>query len=80
MSAYRYEGSRVHDATAKSEAEFLRHAAKNNLPIEDEEVVRILSYRSKLHLKAVFVHYKALFGKDLDEVYTWDYIFAPNFC
>ncbi|CAO2816178.1 unnamed protein product [Amaranthus hypochondriacus] len=67
VSAYRYEGSRVHDATAKSEAEFLHHAVKNNLPIEDEEVVRILSTRSKLHLKAVFAHYKALFGKDLDE-------------
>lgn len=67
VSAYRYEGSRVHDESAKSEAEALHHAIKKNLPVEDEEVVRILSTRSKLHLKAIFSHYKELFGKDLDE-------------
>lgn len=69
VSAYRYKGSRVHDESAKSEAEALHHAIKKNLPIEDEEVVRILSTRSKLHLKAIFSHYKELFGKDLDEVH-----------
>lgn len=67
VSAYRYEGSRVNDAVAKSEAEVLHHALKKNFPMEDEEVVRILSTRSKLHLKAVFRHYNELFGNDLDK-------------
>lgn len=67
VSAYRYEGSRVHEDIAKSEAEALHHAIKNNRPVEDEEVVRILSTRSKPHLTAVFRHYKDLFGKDLDK-------------
>lgn len=70
VSSYRYEGPRVHDEKAKSEADNLHHAIKSAddmLPVEEEEVVRILSTRSKLHLKAIFRHYKELFGKNLDE-------------
>lgn len=67
VSAYRYEGSRVHDEIAKSEAGVIHHAIKNNLAVEDEEVVRIMSTRSKPHLMALFRHYKELFGKDLSE-------------
>ncbi|XP_021774431.1 annexin D4-like [Chenopodium quinoa] len=67
VSAYRYEGTRVHDGTAKSEAEALHHAIKNIHPVEDEEVVRILCTRSKPHLTAIFRHYKELFGKELNE-------------
>ncbi|RVW28097.1 Annexin D4 [Vitis vinifera] len=36
-------------------------------PIEDEEVVRILTTRSKPHLKAIFKHYKEINGKNIDE-------------
>lgn len=68
MSAYRYEGSRVHDGNAKSEAEVLHRAINNNISDDDEELVRILCTRSKLHISAVFKHYKQLFGKDLSEV------------
>ncbi|KAG5539174.1 hypothetical protein RHGRI_019660 [Rhododendron griersonianum] len=70
VSSYRYEGPRVHEDTAKSEAKTLSSAVKNALkknPMEDEVVVRILSTRSKLHLKSVFKHYKDIFGKTLDE-------------
>ncbi|KAJ4978928.1 hypothetical protein NE237_009708 [Protea cynaroides] len=70
VSAYRYEGSKVNDETAKSEAKMLCKAIKNaktQNPIENEEVVRILSTRSKLHLKAIFKHYKEMCGKTLDE-------------
>ncbi|XP_059649220.1 annexin D4 [Cornus florida] len=70
VSSYRYEGQRVNDATAKSEAKTLGAAIKNankKKPIEDEEVVRILATRSKLHLKAIFRHYKEMCGKNIDE-------------
>ncbi|XP_052193074.1 annexin D4-like [Diospyros lotus] len=70
VCAYRYEGQRVHEDVAKSEAKTLVIAVKNadgKNPIEDEEVVRILSTRSKLHLGAVFNHYKEISGKGIDE-------------
>ncbi|MCL7043404.1 hypothetical protein MKW94_020082 [Papaver nudicaule] len=69
VSAYRYEGAKVNDAIAKSEAKILADAIKNveRNPIEDDEVVMILSTRSKTHLKAVFAHYKELYGNDIHE-------------
>lgn len=71
MSSYRYEGPKVNEEIAKSEAKTLFAAIKNadkKNPIEDEEVVRILTTRSKPHLKAIFKHYKEINGKNIDEV------------
>ena len=68
MSSYRYEGPKVHEEIVKSEAKILFAAIKNadkKNPIEDEEVVRIVTTRSKPHLKAIFKHYK-----EINEV--WD--------
>jgi len=70
VSAYRYEGPKVKDDTAKSEAKILINAVKNaekKNPVEDEEVIRILSTRSKPHLHAVYKHYKEITGKSLNE-------------
>lgn len=70
VSAYRYEGTKVKDETAKSEAKTLSNAIKNaqKKPIvEDDEVIRILATRSKLHLQAVYKHYKEISGKNLEE-------------
>ncbi|KAK7314224.1 hypothetical protein VNO77_39437 [Canavalia gladiata] len=70
LSAYRYEGSKVKDDTAKSEAKILSNAIKNahKKPLnEDDEVIRILATRSKLHLQAIYRHYKEISGKNLDE-------------
>lgn len=71
MSSHRYEGPRVNNDLAKSEAMVFVNAVKNadkkNL-IEDEEIVRILSTRSKLCLKAIYNYYKEITGKLLDEV------------
>ncbi|KAJ1413545.1 Annexin [Sesbania bispinosa] len=70
VSAYRYEGSKVKDDTAKSEAKTLSNAIKNahKKPItEDDEVIRILATRSKPHLQAIYKHYKEISGKNLDE-------------
>ncbi|GAB4827839.1 hypothetical protein Ancab_034724 [Ancistrocladus abbreviatus] len=70
VSSYRYEGPHVHDKTAKSEARALHDAIKaaDKKPlVEDEELVRILSTRSKLHLKAIFKHYKEIDNRSIDE-------------
>ncbi|CAL5196332.1 unnamed protein product [Lathyrus oleraceus] len=70
VSAYRYEGSKVKDDTAKSEAKTLANAIKNDQKkpiIEDDEVIRILATRSKLHLQAISKHYKEISGKNLEE-------------
>ncbi|KAF8398265.1 hypothetical protein HHK36_017192 [Tetracentron sinense] len=70
VSSYRYEGSMVNEEIAKSEAKTLCIAIKNSdkkKAVEDDEVVRILTTRSKLHLKAIFKHYKEMCSKTLDE-------------
>ncbi|TQD88559.1 hypothetical protein C1H46_025878 [Malus baccata] len=70
VSSYRYEGSKVKDDTAKSEAKTLVNAIKDvdkRHPNEDDEVIRILSTRSKPHLKEVSKHYKEISGHDIDE-------------
>lgn len=79
MSSYRYEGPRVNEELAKSEAkEFLKaikDGGKKEL-IEDEEIERILSTRSKLHLKALYSYYKEISGNYLDEVNKIFMVFA----
>ncbi|XP_061349575.1 annexin D4 isoform X1 [Gastrolobium bilobum] len=70
VSVYRYEGSKLKDDTAKSEAKTLSNAVKNahKKPIiEDDEVIRILATRSKPHLQAIYKHYKEISGNNLDE-------------
>ena len=71
MSSYRYEGLRVNEGIARLEAMTLAIVVKNvdqKNPIEDDGIVRILTTRSKLHLKAVVKYYKEIFGKNIDEV------------
>ncbi|KAK6228685.1 Annexin repeat - like 3 [Theobroma cacao] len=70
VSAYRYEGPKVKEDTAKSEAKALLNAIKNadkRRLIEDEEVIRILTTRSKPHLKEVYEQYKKISGKSITE-------------
>ncbi|XP_022744176.1 annexin D4-like [Durio zibethinus] len=70
VSAYRYEGPKVKEDTAKSEAKELLQAINNRdkrKPIEDEEVIRILTTRSKPHLREVYQQYKKISGKTITE-------------
>ncbi|KAG2671807.1 hypothetical protein I3760_13G011600 [Carya illinoinensis] len=70
VSAYRYEGSKVNNDAAKSEAKTLFNAIKDankRKPIDDEEVIRVLTTRSKPHLQALYKHYKEISGKNIDE-------------
>lgn len=68
VSSYRYEGPRVNENTAKSEAKVLHDAIQGDQKIpavENYDVVTILSTRSKLHLKAIFEHYKEIADKSI---------------
>ncbi|KAL4333542.1 hypothetical protein GQ457_07G019520 [Hibiscus cannabinus] len=69
-SAYRYEGSKVKEDSVISDVKALLNAIKNvdkRKAIEDDEVVRILTTRSKLHLKEVCEQYKQLSDKTIIE-------------
>ncbi|KAI5018135.1 hypothetical protein ZWY2020_043023 [Hordeum vulgare] len=70
VSAYRYEGPKVSDDTAKAEAKALGAAVKSaggGKLVENDEVVRILATRSKPHLVQTFKYYKELHGKHIEE-------------
>lgn len=69
MSAYRYEGPKTKEDAAKKDAKTLYHAiSEKKKLIDDEQVVGILSTRSKKHLQVVFHYYKEASGRTLDEV------------
>ncbi|KAJ8648775.1 hypothetical protein MRB53_001798 [Persea americana] len=69
VSSFRYEGPVVNAEIAKSEAKTLGKAIKeaDGKLLENEDVIRILSTRSKLQLIATFSHYKEIRGKNIDE-------------
>ncbi|PON98813.1 Annexin, partial [Trema orientale] len=70
VSAYRYDGKKINYETAKSDAKALGNAIKNvdkKSLLEDDEVLRVLTTRSKPHLKEVCEQYKKIFDKNLDE-------------
>ncbi|CAN8284846.1 unnamed protein product [Cochlearia groenlandica] len=69
VSAYRYEGDKVKKDSAKSEAGILAEAVESSGEevVENYEVVRILSTRSKLHLQHVYEHFNEITGSDLLE-------------
>lgn len=70
MSAYRYEGPKVKEETARDESELLARAIEDadNKGLEDDEVIRVLSTRSKAHLQALYAHYEDITGRKLNEV------------
>jgi hypothetical protein len=78
VSAYRYEGSKLRDDAAKSEAKTLFNVIINGKPIEDDEVIRILTTRSKPHLQAIYKHYKEISGKNIEEVIIFFFFFCVN--
>ncbi|WVZ98325.1 hypothetical protein U9M48_043784 [Paspalum notatum var. saurae] len=71
VSAYRYEGPRVNEEAAKAEAKALAAAVKEKqlaAAVESQEVVRILTTRSKPHLVETFKYYKEMHdGRSIEE-------------
>ncbi|KAJ3676251.1 hypothetical protein LUZ60_003663 [Juncus effusus] len=68
VSAYRYEGPKVDNDVAKSEGKTLHNAVKSGKSLlENDEVVRILTTRSLLHLKTTFKYYKESHSKYFED-------------
>jgi hypothetical protein len=66
VSAYRYEGEEVNMHLAKSEAKLL-HDKISDKAYADEEVIRVLTTRSKHQLIATFNHYNNEFGNPINK-------------
>ncbi|KAJ4966385.1 hypothetical protein NE237_018234 [Protea cynaroides] len=66
VSSYRYEGPEVNLTLAKHEAKILHEKIKDKA-YNDEEIVRILTTRSKAQLNATFNHYKDAFGNAINK-------------
>ncbi|KAA3475605.1 annexin D2-like [Gossypium australe] len=66
VSAFRYEGEEVNMTLAKSEAKIL-HDKISDKHYTDEEVIRIVSTRSKAQLNATLNHYNTSFGNAINK-------------
>jgi hypothetical protein len=67
VTAYRYDGHEINENLAKSEAAILHEAIKDKT-FNHEEVIRILTTRSKAQLKASFNRYRDEHGKSITKV------------
>ncbi|CAN1344577.1 Annexin-like protein RJ4 [Linum perenne] len=63
-TAYRYEGTEINAILAKKEADILHEALKNNAANGDE-VIRIITTRSKTQLLATFNAHRELYGTSI---------------
>eukprot|EP00257_Ricinus_communis_P022420 XP_015582143.1 annexin D2 [Ricinus communis] len=61
VSAFRYEGEEVNMTLAKSEAKIL-HEKISDKAYNNEEIIRILTTRSKAQINATLNHYNNAFG------------------
>lgn len=68
LTTFRYNGNEINDKLASSEADILRDAIKDKVYNHDE-VVRIISTRSKAQLSATFNCHKEKQGAFISEVY-----------
>lgn len=67
VSAFRYEGDEVNMTLAKTEAKIL-HEKISHKAYNDEEIIRILSTRSKTQINATLNHYNNQFGNAINKV------------
>jgi annexin D len=69
VSAYRYEGPRVNEEAARAEAKELGAAVRSagGKLVAHDDVVRVLTTRSKPHLVETFKHYEELHGRHILE-------------
>ncbi|KAK3008917.1 hypothetical protein RJ639_014699 [Escallonia herrerae] len=66
VSSFRYEGDEVNMTLAKSEAKIL-HEKISDQAYNNEELIRILSTRSKSQLNATLNHYNNQFGNSINK-------------
>ncbi|KAF5747357.1 annexin [Tripterygium wilfordii] len=66
LSAFRYEGDEVNMRLAKSEAKILRDKISDKA-YNDDEIIRILTTRSKAQINATLNHYNNEFGNAINK-------------
>lgn len=66
LSSFRYEGDEVNLTLAKTEAKIL-HDKISEKAYNDDDLIRILSTRSKPQINATLNHYKNSFGNDVNK-------------
>ncbi|CAM8936092.1 unnamed protein product [Rhodiola kirilowii] len=66
VSVYRYNGEEVNMTLAKSEAKILHEKIKDK-HYSDDDLIRILTTRSKAQILATLNHYKDAFGNDIEK-------------
>lgn len=67
MSSYRYGGDDVNLTLAKSEAKLL-HTKISEKAYNCDDVIRILTTRSKAQINATLNQYNNMFGNDINKV------------
>lgn len=67
MTVYRYDGPEVNTSLAHSEAKIL-HGKIHDKAYSDDEIIRILTTRSKAQLLATFNSYNDQFGHPITKV------------
>ena len=67
VSSFRYDGDEVNMTLAKSEAKIL-HETISDKAYTHEELIRILTTRSKAQLNATLNHYNNEFGNAINKV------------
>ncbi|XP_030962259.1 annexin-like protein RJ4 [Quercus lobata] len=71
VTTYRYDGPEINETLAKSEADILHEAIKDKI-FNHEEVIRILTTRSKAQLKASFNRYRDKHGTSITKMLLKD--------
>ncbi|XP_030975464.1 annexin D2 [Quercus lobata] len=66
VTSFRYEGDEVNMTLAKSEAKIL-HEKISDKAFNDEEIIRILTTRSKSQINATLNHYNNAFGNAINK-------------
>ena len=70
VSSHRYEGPEVNTRLAHSEAKLL-HEKIEHKAYGDDEVIRVLTTRSKAQLLATFNNYNDTFGHPITKVHKY---------
>lgn len=68
MTAFRYEGDEVNLTLAKNEAKILHEKICDKKAYNDDEIIRIITTRSKAQLNATMNHYNDQFGNLINKV------------
>lgn len=78
MSSFRYEGDEVNMMLAKSEAKVL-HGKISEKAYNDDDLIRILTTRSKAQLNATLNHYNNQFGNAINKVCACSNLFYVDY-